>query len=135
MASDFAEFCLYVQRLQTKIARYAIWINIPAALLNFILVQLNNLGFLSIYVRPTPVRWTLSLQWLVVSVVPLMLLAEFREMWWNPFAKNAYPSQSCKMSENRRQRMLEGNRRVVKRAFDVAVRRRLMSACSRDVIV
>jgi len=136
MASSSAEYCLHVRQLQTKIASVAVWINIPAALLHFILIQLNDLGFLSIYIRPTPARRTLSLQWLVVSVVPPMLLAEFREMWWNPFAKNAYASQSCKIFKNQMQRMLQGNRRVVKRAFGVAVRRRpTSSARSRDVIV
>jgi hypothetical protein len=49
-----------------------------------------------------------------------MLLAESWEMWWNPFARDAYASEDSKMSENIRQRLLEDNRRVVKRAFGLA---------------
>ena len=59
--------------------------------------------------------------WLVVSGLPLMLLAEFCEMWWNPFAGDAYASGSCSVPENVRLGLLEGNRRVVKRTFDTPV--------------
>jgi hypothetical protein len=52
MASDFAEYCLHIKRLQTRIARCAIWINIPLALLNFILVQFDGFGVLPSPVRP-----------------------------------------------------------------------------------
>lgn len=121
MASDFAEYCLHVRQLQTKIARCAIWINIPAALLNFILVQTNDLGVLPIHIRSWPVSWAFSLMWLVASGIPLMLLAEFWEMWWNPSARDAYASRSCKVPENVRQGLLEGNRRVVKRTFGIPV--------------
>jgi hypothetical protein len=121
MASDFAEYCQHVRQLQTKIARFAIWINLPAALLNFVLAQLSDLGLLPIHSILTPISWTLSLLWFVVSAVPLMLLAEFWEMWWNPFARDAYASQSSKMSDDARQSLLKGNRRVVQRAFGIAV--------------
>lgn len=121
MASDFAEYCLHIRQLQTKVARCAIWINIPAALLNYILAQLSDLDLLPIYTRPTPASWILSLLWLVVSVVPLMLLAEFWEMWWNPFARDAYASQTSALSKKARQSLLEGNRRAVKRAFGISV--------------
>ena len=121
MASDFAEYCLHIRQLQTRIGRCAIWINIPAALLKFILVQLSDLDLLPIYTRPTPASWILSLLWLVVSVVPLMLLAEFWEMWWNPFARDAYASQTSALSKKARQSLLEGNRRAVKRAFGISV--------------
>jgi hypothetical protein len=47
----------------------------------------------------------LSLAWPVVSGIPLMLLAESWEMWWNPFARDTSSSD---------------DRRVVKRAFGVA---------------
>jgi hypothetical protein len=120
MASDFAEFCLYIRRLQTRIARYAIWINIPLALLNFILVQFDGFGVLPSLLRPLLASWILSLLWLVISVLPLMLLAEFWEMWWNPFARDAYASEDSKISEKTRQRLLEDNRRVVRRALGLA---------------
>ena len=51
MSSDFAEYCLHVRQLQTKVARCAIWINIPAALLNFIIVQTNDLGLLPTHIQ------------------------------------------------------------------------------------
>lgn len=121
MASDFAEYCLHVRQLQTKIARFAIWINIPAALLNFVLAQLGDFCLLPIHFTSTPISWTLSLLWFVVSAVPLMLLAEFWEMWWHPFARDAYASQSSKMPDDARQSLLKGNRRVVERAFGIAV--------------
>jgi hypothetical protein len=52
MASDFAEYRLHIRRLQTGVARFAIWFNIPLALLNFILVQLDEL----VFYRPTSDR-------------------------------------------------------------------------------
>jgi hypothetical protein len=118
MPSDFAEYCLHIRRLQTGIARCAIWINVPAALLNFILVQLDGFDLLPTLVRPLLASWILSLAWLVVSGLPMILFAEFWEMWWNPFARDAFAEDS-KMSETSRQRLLEGNRRVVKRAFGI----------------
>jgi hypothetical protein len=42
--------------------------------------------------------WILSLVWLLVSVVPLMLLAESWEMWWYLFARDAYASEDSKMT-------------------------------------
>ena len=96
IASDFAEYCLHIRQLQTKVARCAIWMNIPAALLNFILVQTNDLGVLPIHIRSWPASWTFSLMWLVVSGLPLMLLAEFWEMWWNPFARDADASRATR---------------------------------------
>lgn len=119
MPSDFAEYCLHVRRLQTRIARCAIWINIPAALLNFVLAQLDGFDILPPLVRPLLASWILSLAWLVASGIPLMLLAEFWEMWWNPFARAAYASENSKMSETKRQRLLDSNRRVVRRAFGI----------------
>jgi hypothetical protein len=121
MVSEFAEYCLHVRQLQPKIARFAIWINIPAALLNFVLAQLGDLGLLPMYFRSTPISRTLSLLWFVVSAVPLVLLAEFWEMWWNPFARDAHSSQSSRTSDNARQCLLKGNRRVVQRVFGIAV--------------
>ena len=50
-----------------------------------------------------------------------MLLTEFWEMWWNPFARNAYTSRSCGVPETARQDLLEGNRRAVKSAFGISV--------------
>jgi membrane protein YdbS with pleckstrin-like domain len=120
MASDFAEFCLHIRRLQTRIARCVYWINIPLALLNFILVQLDGFRVLPSSVRPLLASWILSLVWLVVSVVHLMLLAEFWEMWWNLFARNAYASEDSKMWEGTRQSLLEDSKRVVRRAFGLA---------------
>jgi len=120
MASDFAEYCLHIRQLQTRTARYAIWINIPVALLNFFLVQLAGFNLLPTYIRSWLASWTSSLAWLVVSVVPLMLLAEFWEMWWNPFARDANASTSDKLSEDAKQGLLSGNRRAVKKAFGVA---------------
>ena len=119
MPSDFAEYGLHIRRLQTKIARCAIWVNIPAALLNFILVQLDGFELLPPLIRPLLSSWILSLAWLVVSGIPLMLLAESWEMWWNPFARDASASDDSKMSDTARQRLLEDNRRVVKRAFGI----------------
>jgi hypothetical protein len=120
MASDFAEFCLHIKRLQTRTARCAIWINIPLALLNYILVQLDGFKILPTYVRPLLASWVLSLVWLVVSVIPLMLLAVSWEMWWNPFARDAYASEDNKVTESTRQSLLEDNRRVVRRAFGLS---------------
>jgi hypothetical protein len=120
MASDFAEYCLHIKRLQTRIARCAIWINIPLALLNFILVQFDGFGVLPSPVRPLLADWILSLVWLLVSVVPLMLLAESWEMWWSLFARDAYASEDSKMTESARQNLLEGNRRVVRKAFGLS---------------
>ena len=119
MPSDFAEYCLHIWRLQTKIARCAIWINVPVALLNFVLVQLDGFDLLPHLVRPLLASWILSLAWLVVSGIPLMLLAEFWEMWWNPFARDAYTSENSEMSETTRQLLLEDNRHLVKRAFGI----------------
>jgi hypothetical protein len=119
MPSDFAEYCLHIRRLQTKIARCAVWINIPAALLNFVLVQLDGFDLLPPLVRPLLANWIVSLAWLVVSEIPLMLLAEFWEMWWNPLARDAYASENSKMTETTRQRMLENNRHLVKKAFGI----------------
>jgi hypothetical protein len=61
MASNFAEYCLHSRRLQTKIARCAIWINIPIALLNFILVQFAGFDLLPALIRPLLASWILSL--------------------------------------------------------------------------
>jgi hypothetical protein len=117
MASGFAEFCLHIRQLRTRIARFAFWINIPLALLNYILVQFDGFGALPTHVRPLLANWILSLVWLVMSVVPLMLLAESWEMWWNPFARDAYARENSKMSESTKQKLLEDNRRIVRRAF------------------
>jgi hypothetical protein len=120
MASDFAEYCLHIKRLQTRIAWCALWINIPLALLNYVLVQSDGFGVLSTHVRPLLANWILSLVWLVVSVIPLMLLAESWEMWWSPFARDAYASEDSKLSEDKRQCLLEDNRRVVRRVFGLS---------------
>jgi len=61
MVSDFAEYRFHVRRLKTNIARCAIWINIPVALLNFILVQLDGFDLLSTFIRPLLASWILSL--------------------------------------------------------------------------
>lgn len=116
MASDLAGHCLHARQLQTKIARCAIWINIPAALTNFILVQVNDLGVLPTYIQSWPASWTFSPLWLVVSGLPLVLLAG---LW--AFARSAYTSQSCRFPEKARQGLLEGNRRAVKSAFGISV--------------
>jgi hypothetical protein len=87
MPSDFAEYCFHIRRLQTGIARCAIWINIPVALLNFILVQLDGFALLPTLIRPLLASCILSLALLVISALPMMLLAEFWEMWWNPLRK------------------------------------------------
>jgi len=120
MPSDFAECCLHLRQLQTKTARFAIWINIPVALINFILVQSDGFDLLPTFIKPLMASEILSLTWLVVSGLPLMLLAEFWEMWWNPSARDAYASENGKMSANTRRALLEGNRRVVRRAFGFA---------------
>jgi hypothetical protein len=119
MPSEFAEYCLHIRRLQTGIARCAIWINIPVALLNFILLQLDGFDLPPTLIGPLLASWMLSLAWLVVSGLPLMLLAESWEMWWNPFARDAFAEKNSRMSDEAKLRRLEGNRRVVKRAFGI----------------
>jgi hypothetical protein len=121
VASGFAEYYLYSRRLQTKITRCVIWINIPPALLNFTLVQLDGFGLLPTIIEPLIASWILSLAWLVVSGLHLMLLAEFWEMLWNSPARNAY-AESSKMSETKMQGLLDDNRRVVERAFGITGR-------------
>jgi hypothetical protein len=49
-----------------------------------------------------------------------MLLAESWEMWWYLFARDAYASEDSKMTESARQNLLEGNRRVVRKAFGLS---------------
>lgn len=116
MASDFAEYCLHVRRLETRIACCAICIDIPVALMNFALVQLDSFDLLSTASdRCKQAEYFLLRGWLCPGL-PMMLLAEFWEMWWNPFARNAF-AENSKMSEISSQDLLEGNRRVVKRAF------------------
>jgi hypothetical protein len=118
VALGFAEYYLHHRRLQTKITRCIIWINIPPALLNFTLVQLDGFGLLPTIIEPLIASWILSLAWLVVSGLHLMLLAEFWKMLWNSPARNAY-AESSKMSETKMQGLLDDNRRVVKRAFGI----------------
>jgi hypothetical protein len=51
-----------------------------------------------------------------------MLLAEFWEMWWNHFTRDAFAENSKVFDESyeTKRHLLEANRRVVKRAFGPA---------------
>jgi hypothetical protein len=49
MSSDFAEYCLHIRRLQTKIARCAIWINI------LVQVKLDAISGVACCIRDTSV--------------------------------------------------------------------------------
>ena len=99
MASDLAEYCLHVRQLQTKIARCAIWINIPAALLTFILVRTNDVVVLPIHIRRWPASWTFSLTWLFVSGLPLMLLAVLLGKVLEHFRKRCLRNSERQVSE------------------------------------
>jgi hypothetical protein len=44
--------------------------------------------------------------------MPLMLPADFWEMWWNPFARDASASDNSNMTETTKQRILGDNRHL-----------------------
>lgn len=111
MADDdfFREHIIPYQQLQTSLARWAIWINIPFAALY---VMLGSFNFLPHFTT----AYGFHIIYMYLSSIVIATAAMMWELWWNPFALHAKLAHGP-VSEQRQAEMLEENRERVRRNF------------------
>ncbi|KAM0715659.1 hypothetical protein Q7P37_009157 [Cladosporium fusiforme] len=107
IAEDLHEHIMRIRHLQTSIARWAIWFNIPFAILY---VFLGLFDFLPRCVT----TYGLPIFYMMLSGNVIAVAAMMWEMWWNPLAKHAALAHGF-VSEQRKGQMLEENREILQK--------------------